>query len=233
VRPILVRRSPRPNSHPLPPSRPVATAAPDSEPKAADTAPVSLIAAAPPDAASVSDTAKPADAVEEPKPAPAEPPAAASPPETASPALADAPHDPPAPSATAASPAPETASPVLADAPPDPPAALAPKLPAIAQAAPEKPVLRSSGDHFLVQLGYFMTPVTAQKVADQFAASGIVVTVTHATDREGQDWYAVRTGEFASAEEATGVLHMIESIGGVQPMLVRRHPPSVPGTPAA
>ena len=83
-----------------------------------------------------------------------------------------------------------------------------------------------------MQLGSFALPNSADRVADYFAAKGVVVAISRSTDHDGREWYVVRSGEFDNADDANGALGMIRSIGLVEPIVVR-HRIAEPATPAA
>jgi hypothetical protein len=99
---------------------------------------------------------------------------------------------------------------------------------AVARAAP---ILHSATERYTVQLGSFLYEASAHRIADAFAAKGIVVSLSRSTDHDGQEWYVARSGEFASLDDATGVLRMIQSMGGAEPILVRHRLPGE-ATPA-
>jgi Flp pilus assembly protein TadD len=101
--------------------------------------------------------------------------------------------------------------------------ALAPKPEAaIAQPAP---TLHSATESYTVQLGSFLYEASAHRIADAFAAKGVIVSLSRSNDHDGREWYVARSGEFASLDDATGVLHMIQSMGGAEPILVRHRLP--------
>lgn len=69
----------------------------------------------------------------------------------------------------------------------------------------------ASGD-FVVQLGSFASEANARKLAEQLNGKGYTVAVAHHRDHGGRNWYAVRAGGFASAEEAAAAAqHMRQS----------------------
>ncbi len=83
-----------------------------------------------------------------------------------------------------------------------------------------------------MQLGSFALEDTAHRVADFFAAKGVVVAISRSSDRDGREWFVVRSGEFDNADDANGALGTIRSIGLIEPILVR-HRIAAPATPAA
>jgi Flp pilus assembly protein TadD/cell division protein FtsN len=106
-----------------------------------------------------------------------------------------------------------------------------PAAPAKAEPAVTKPGPISrhhSVERFTVQLGSFQTEETARRLADNFAAKGIVVSVSRANDRSGNDWYVIRSGEFASADDANALVTQIQSIGGAPVVIRHRIPDTTP-----
>ena len=100
--------------------------------------------------------------------------------------------------------------------------------PAIAHSAD---TLHSTVERYTVQLGSFIFEASAHRIADAFAAKGIVVTISQSSDRDGREWYVARSGEFSTIDDATGALRMIQSMGGAEPIVVRHRLPGEP-TPA-
>jgi cell division septation protein DedD len=74
-----------------------------------------------------------------------------------------------------------------------------------------------SAGRFTVQLGAFTLEVTARKLARAFAAKGYAVSVTRVRER-----FAVRTGAFASADEAAAAIPQLKKVAAVQPLVLRR-----------
>jgi Flp pilus assembly protein TadD len=76
-------------------------------------------------------------------------------------------------------------------------------------------------DRYTVQLGSFVYEASAHRLADAFAAKSIVVTISQAPDRDGREWYVTRAGEFTTPDDAADALHMIQSMGGAEPIVVK------------
>lgn len=88
--------------------------------------------------------------------------------------------------------------------------------------------LGSAVERYTVQLGSFIYEASAHRIADAFAAKGVVVTISRSNDHVGREWYVARSGEFATFDDATGVLHMIQSMGGPESIVVRHRLPGEP-----
>jgi cell division protein FtsN len=123
------------------------------------------------------------------------------------------------PKAAGATPAPETA------------AAMAEITPAAAPASSHRVHADAGGEHVVVQLGSYQLESSARTVMKECAARGIEVKLGQTHDHDGRAWYIVRTGEFASSEEAAPVLHQIGEINGVTPLVIKHaggaHHPTV------
>ncbi len=100
------------------------------------------------------------------------------------------------------------------------------------KAAAAHPTLHATLDRYTVQLGSFVYEASAHRLADAFAAKSIIVTISHASDHDGHDWYVTRAGDFDTMDDATGALHMIQSMGGAEPIVVKHRVPGEP-TPAS
>ena len=92
------------------------------------------------------------------------------------------------------------------------------QMPPTAPAAPAQ-----SGERYAIQLGSFTIESSAHRIADRFNGIGIAVTVLHSVDHDGREWFAVRTNEVASSDAASAMLKTIQSVGGVEPIMVHRH----------
>jgi Flp pilus assembly protein TadD len=91
--------------------------------------------------------------------------------------------------------------------------------------------LHPTVESYTIQLGSFIYEESAHRIADAFAAKGIVVAISRSNDRDGREWYVARSGEFATMDDATGALLMIQSMGGAEPIVVRHRIAGEP-TPA-
>jgi len=194
------------------PATPVGT--PNPAPPAATPEPAKAeVAAAAParagDAPSASATDKPATAEAEPMPPKTAPDAAPAPAET--PTTAEAPK----PSAEEPPPATQEAT---AAPPPaaEPPAA---EPPAVAAA---KPAAGETAD-FVLQLGAFAAEPNARKLADQLNRKGYEVAVVHRHDRDGRDWFIVRAGGYATADEAAAAARHMREAEQVPAVVVHLH----------
>ncbi len=81
--------------------------------------------------------------------------------------------------------------------------------PSAAPAPPAMAALEPPGDKsakpaagFAIQLGAFTNEANAKKLVEQLNGKGYDAAITHHRDRDGRDWYAVRAGGYASADEA-------------------------------
>lgn len=172
----------RPKS--IAPAKPAETPNPTPPAAAPEPAKAEVAAAEPAPAAGAPDanaSDKPAAAAAEAAPAPAE-----------TPAMAEAPKPP------AAEPPAAQDAPAAPSAPAEPPAVASSEDPAPAAAKP------AGGEHagFVLQLGAFTSEPNARKLADQLNRKGYEVAVTHHRDHDGREWFIVRAGGYATAEEA-------------------------------
>lgn len=79
-----------------------------------------------------------------------------------------------------------------------------------------------AGKRIVVQAGAFQSEANAYKLTKQLGAKGIAsLTVIHDRDREGRDWYIVRTSEFATREGAEAVAQSIRDAGQSAAMVMR------------
>jgi Flp pilus assembly protein TadD/cell division septation protein DedD len=192
---------------PAPPSPPV-------KPEMAMTeapAPADVAGTAPSSPAS-SATPAPSDIVASRDPSPSE----TSPPATSAPvkltkttpeAAAAAPPEP-----AAVTPAPTPEPPQVAEAPASEPAT---------DIAPAKSKSMASAESgFALQLGSFSSEANARKLADQLNRKGYEVGVAHNRDREGRDWYIVRAGGYATADEAEAAARHIREAEQVPAVVV-------------
>jgi Flp pilus assembly protein TadD len=124
----------------------------------------------------------------------------------------------------------------LAAADPPAPAQIQPADPPptrTAMAEPPQPAHEAAaGVHFVVQLGSWLAESSAHKVADDFKAKGVAVSVQRVAEHDGRVWYVVRAGDFASLEAANTACATIKSMGGVSPIVVWLHG-KTPSPPAA
>jgi DedD protein len=83
----------------------------------------------------------------------------------------------------------------------------------IATSEPRAPkAMTSAAAGFAVQLGAFANEANARKLVDQLNGKGYDAAVAHHKDRDGRDWYVVRAGGYASADEAeSAARHMREA----------------------
>jgi Flp pilus assembly protein TadD len=100
----------------------------------------------------------------------------------------------------------------------------APVAPAAASApavAPHKsPAV--AGKRLVVQLGSFAAESNAHKLTSQLKDKGIAeLMVVHDRDRQGRDWYVVRTADFASQEAAEAVAQSIRDAGQADARVIR------------
>jgi Flp pilus assembly protein TadD/cell division protein FtsN len=79
----------------------------------------------------------------------------------------------------------------------------------------------SSG--YSVQLGSFASEANAHRLADQLNAKGYGVSVSHYRDHNGREWFTVRAGNYASADEATAAANRIRDAERVPAVVVRMH----------
>jgi len=92
---------------------------------------------------------------------------------------------------------------------------------------------RGGPEHFTVQLGSYQVEETAHKLAERVAAAGLAVTVTHSNDRDGRTWFVVRSGDFASADEAASMLASAKALSGQPAIVVHTHPTAPAPTQSA
>ena len=110
-----------------------------------------------------------------------------------------------APQSVAALPPPPVAAPATSE-----PTSAAHKTPAVA------------GKRLVVQLGSFQAEANAHKLTSQLKEKGIAdLVVIHDRDREGRDWYVVRTADFATREAAEAVAQSIRDAGQTDARVIR------------
>jgi Flp pilus assembly protein TadD/cell division septation protein DedD len=101
--------------------------------------------------------------------------------------------------------------------------------PAASAPAPRaaKPASPAAKRGFAVQLGSFASEANAQKLAEMLNVKGYDgISVVHHRDRDGRDWYAVRTGGYDSAEEAGAAARRIHEMEQLPAVVVHLHIPS-------
>jgi Flp pilus assembly protein TadD/cell division protein FtsN len=87
-------------------------------------------------------------------------------------------------------------------------------------AAHKTPAL--AGKRLVVQLGSFQAEANAHKLTSQLKEKGIAdLVVIHDRDRQGRDWYVVRTADFASQEAAEAVAQSIRDAGQADARVIR------------
>ena len=95
--------------------------------------------------------------------------------------------------------------------------------PAPAATAPVVTAHKSSagGKRVVVQLGSFQEEANANKLTSKLKAKGIAdLVVTHERDRQGRDWYVVRTSDFATEEAAQAVVQSIRDAGDADARII-------------
>jgi Flp pilus assembly protein TadD/cell division protein FtsN len=198
------------------PSNQVAQADPPAPVDAAQPAPA---------APAASGAATPAEAEAAPSaPAPAPQQAAASGPVAAGTTAAAAPTPlvPGASDAAAAMPAKADAE--TATAPPAEQQASTPaEPPASSVASAEMP---QAEEGFVVQVGSFASAANAKKLADHLNRKGYDMAVVHNRDRDGRDWFIVRAGGYANADEAAAAARHMREAEQVPAMVVHLKKPS-------
>ena len=79
----------------------------------------------------------------------------------------------------------------------------------------------SGGKRLVVQLGSFQEEANANKLTAKLKAKGIAdLVVTHERDRQGRDWYVVRTSDFATEEAAQAVVQSIRDAGDADARII-------------
>ena len=74
----------------------------------------------------------------------------------------------------------------------------------------------------MVQLGSFQAEANAHKLTSQLKDKGISdLVVIHDRDRQGRDWYVVRTADFATQEAAEAVAQSIRDAGQADARVIR------------
>jgi hypothetical protein len=61
----------------------------------------------------------------------------------------------------------------------------------------------------------------ARRLADLLTSKNTTVSVTRSTARDGDVWFILRTGEFATAEDADKAESVIRSIANVVPVVIQ------------
>ena len=98
----------------------------------------------------------------------------------------------------------------------------------VAAPAPSEPVSPAhktpavASKRLVVQLGSFQAEANAHKLTSQLKEKGISdLVVIHDRDRQGRDWYVVRTADFATEEAAEAVAQSIRNAGQADVRVVR------------
>jgi len=112
---------------------------------------------------------------------------------------------------------------VPAEAAPEPSTAAAAPQPEAEAAA--KPT-RAATSGFVLQLGAFASEANARKLADQLNRKGYEVAVVHHRDKDGRDWFVVRAGGYANAEEAAAAARHMREAEQVPAVVVRLRQPN-------
>ena len=77
------------------------------------------------------------------------------------------------------------------------------------------------GKRLVVQLGSFQAEANANKLTSQLKAKGITdLVIVHDRDRQGRDWYVVRTADFATQEAAEAVAQSIRDAGDADARII-------------
>jgi DedD protein len=124
---------------------------------------------------------------------------------------------------------PPAATPAKADvettaAPPSEQQASAPADPPASAAASAETAEMAEG--FVVQVGSFANAANAKRLADQLNRKGYDVGVVHHRDRDGRDWFVVRAGGYANADEAAAAARHLREAEQVPAMVVHLKKPS-------
>jgi Flp pilus assembly protein TadD/septal ring-binding cell division protein DamX len=125
-----------------------------------------------------------------------------------------------------AAPKPVKPKPETAASEPQSEAALAPTpIAAPATSAPVASAHRTpgvAGKRLVVQLGSFQAESNAHKLTSQLKDKGIAdLVIIHDRDRQGRDWYIVRTADFATSEAAEAVAQSIRNAGQADARVMR------------
>ncbi|HKX07505.1 MAG TPA: tetratricopeptide repeat protein [Stellaceae bacterium] len=108
----------------------------------------------------------------------------------------------------------------------EPPSAPAPSPTPVSAPATTTPVVTAhkasaGGKRLVVQLGSFQEEANANKLTSKLKAKGIAdLVVTHERDRQGRDWYVVRTSDFATEEAAQAVVQSIRDAGDADARII-------------
>jgi Tfp pilus assembly protein PilF/cell division septation protein DedD len=113
----------------------------------------------------------------------------------------------------------ETASTEPSSAPLSPTPVSAPAASAPVSTAHKAPAV--AGKRLVVQLGSFQAEANANKLTSQLKAKGITdLVIVHERDRQGRDWYVVRTPDFATQEAAEAVAQSIRDAGDADARII-------------
>src|SRR5579872_2145268 len=79
----------------------------------------------------------------------------------------------------------------------------------------------AGGKRVVVQLGSFQAEANANKLTSQLKAKGIAdLVIVHDRDRQGREWYVVRTPDFATQEAAEAVAQSIRDAGDADARII-------------
>ncbi|HKF72589.1 MAG TPA: tetratricopeptide repeat protein [Stellaceae bacterium] len=113
----------------------------------------------------------------------------------------------------------ETASTEPSAAAPPPTPVSAPSTSAPVTVAQKAPAV--GGKRLVVQLGAFQVEANANRLTSQLKAKGITdLVIIHDRDRQGRDWYVVRTADFATQEAAEAVAQSIRDAGDADARII-------------
>jgi Flp pilus assembly protein TadD len=88
------------------------------------------------------------------------------------------------------------------------------------------PKATKAASGFVLQLGAFAQEANARKLVDQLNRKGYEVAVVHNHDQKGRDWYIVRAGGYATADEAAAAARHMREAEQVPAVVVHLHEPS-------
>ena len=132
--------------------------------------------------------------------------------------------DPPVPAAPSAASSGQEA----AVAPSPPPAAADPAAASPEAVAAPVAAKQVSGEiaDFALQLGAFAVEPNARKLAEHLNQKGYEAVVTHRRGHDGRDWFVVRTGGYATAQEAAAAARHFREAEQLPAVVVHLAPPS-------
>ena len=82
------------------------------------------------------------------------------------------------------------------------------------------------GMRIVVQIASFEVETNARKLSEKLAAKGYKLVVARDHDRQGKEWFAVRTSDFASQEAAEMMAQELRNLGEFSAMVVRLPSPA-------